>query len=315
MNKVIVIAGPTAVGKSDIAVRLAKRIGGEIISADSMQVYCDMNIGSAKVTPEETGGVPHYLIDELSPFEEFNVSVFTDKASGYIDKINKAGKIPIVTGGTGFYIRALLYGNDFDESQGEDTEYRTELENLAKEQGPDVLYDRLKAVDPASCEIIHKNNIKRVIRALEFYHETGTPISEHNRRQKENPPAYDFVFFVISDDRSKLYERIDKRVDKMMEAGLLEEIKGLKARGLSRENTSMQGIGYKELLDFLDGKTTLDRAVYEVKLNSRHYAKRQITWFKRDKDALWIDRQNYTDPEAIVFEMVRIIKEKGLIDE
>ncbi|MCR5310699.1 MAG: tRNA (adenosine(37)-N6)-dimethylallyltransferase MiaA [Lachnospiraceae bacterium] len=315
MNKVIVIAGPTAVGKSEIAVKLAKKIDGEIISADSMQVYRDMNIGSAKVTKEETGGIPHYLIDELSPFEEFNVSVFTEKASAYIDMINKKGKIPIVTGGTGFYIRALLYGNDFDESKGEDTDFRANLERTAKEQGPDVLYERLKAVDPASCEIIHKNNVKRVIRALEFYNETGTPISEHNQRQKENPPAYDFLFFVITDDRALLYERIDKRVDKMMAAGLVDEVKHLKDMGLTKENISMQGIGYKEILDFLDGNTTLDEAVYNVKINSRHYAKRQITWFKRDKDAVWIHRAQYPDTEEIVALMANMIKEKGFTNE
>ena len=315
MNKVIVIAGPTAVGKSEIAVKLAKKIDGEIISADSMQVYRDMNIGSAKVTKEETEGITHYLIDELSPFEEFNVSVFTEKASGYIDMINKKGKIPIVTGGTGFYIRALLYGNDFDESKGEDSLYRSELERFAEEQGPDALYEMLKAVDPASCEIIHKNNVKRVIRALEFYNETKTPISEHNQRQKENPPAYDFLFFVITDDRALLYERIDKRVDKMMSAGLVDEVKHLKDMGLTKENISMQGIGYKEILDFLDGNTTLDEAVYNVKINSRHYAKRQITWFKRDKDAVWIDRAQYPDTEDIVALMANMIKEKGFTNE
>ena len=315
MNKAVVIAGPTAVGKSEVAVKLAKLIDGEIISADSMQVYRDMNIGSAKVTPEETEGVPHYLIDELSPFDEFNVTVFTEKASEYIGKINDEGKIPIITGGTGFYIRALLYGNDFDESQGEDTEYRNELTRLASEKGPDVLFDMLKKVDPDSCKIIHKNNVKRVIRALEFYKETGTPISLHNKTQKENPPAYDFVFFVITDDRKLLYERIDKRVDKMMDAGLVKEVEHLRDMGLTKENISMQGIGYKEILDYLSGNITLDEAVYSIKLNSRHYAKRQITWFKRDKDALWIERGEFKDSSEIAAHMLSILKEKGFLNE
>ena len=300
MNKLIVIAGPTAVGKSDIAIKLAKKLDGEVISADSMQVYRYMDIGSAKVTKEEMQDVPHHLIDCLDPHDEFNAFRFTQMAGECIEDINRRGKIPIVTGGTGFYIRALVYGNDFTESNGEDKEMLARLEKEATENGPDGLYKKLLAVDPETCRILHKNNIKRVIRALMFYYETGRPISEHNKEQHENPPAYDFKFFVITDDRAKLYERIDKRVDKMIDAGLIEEVKRLKDMGLTKNDNSMQGIGYKEILMYLNGELTLPEAIDLIKAGSRHYAKRQITWFKREKDCIWIDRSEYDNTDDIV---------------
>ncbi|MCR5278821.1 MAG: tRNA (adenosine(37)-N6)-dimethylallyltransferase MiaA [Lachnospiraceae bacterium] len=300
MNKLIVIAGPTAVGKSDVAIKLAKKIDGEIISADSMQVYRYMDIGSAKVTKGEMQGIPHHLIDVLDPHDAFNAAVFTKMADECIKDINARGKIPILTGGTGFYIRALVYGNDFSESNGEDTDLYEELEAKAREFGPDFLFDKLREVDPASCEIIHKNNVKRVVRALMFYKETGKPISLHNKELHENPPAYDFDFFVLTDDRSKLYERIDRRVDKMIDMGLVEEVMRLKDMGLTKNDNSMQGIGYKEILMYLDGEITLPEAVEMIKTGSRHYAKRQITWFKREKDAVWIDRSEYRTDEDIL---------------
>lgn len=313
MNKLIVIAGPTAVGKSELSVALAKRINGEIISADSMQVYKGMDIGSAKITKEEMEGIPHFLIDELDPSEEFNVPKFTEIASRYAKEINDRGHIPIVTGGTGFYIRALLYGTDFSESSGNNDELRAKFEKDAGDHGADYLYEKLMQVDPESCKSIHKNNIKRVIRALEFYEETGRPISEHNSAQKENPPAYDFCFFVINDKRDRLYEKIDKRVDMMLDKGLLDEIKRLKARGFDSHMVSMQGIGYKELLEYLSGNISFEEAVYRIKLNSRHYAKRQITWFKREKDAIWIERPAFKSQDEILDFMIKEIKNRGLI--
>ncbi len=305
MNKLIVIAGPTAVGKSDIAIKLAKRLNGEIVSADSMQVYRYMDIGSAKVTKEEMQGIPHHLIDVLDPAEDFNAFLFTKMAGECIEDINARGKVPILTGGTGFYIRALCYGNDFSESAGADPEIYDRLEKEASEKGPDVLFDRLKKVDPLSCEIVHPNNIKRVIRALAFYEETGRPISTHNSEMRERPPAYVLHYFVITDERKKLYERIDARVDKMMEAGLLDEVRRLKAMGLSaKQNNSMQGIGYKELLMYLDGKISLPEAVDLIKKGSRHYAKRQLTWFKRERDAIWIDRSLFSPPDEDIQERI-----------
>ncbi len=308
MNKLIVIAGPTAVGKSDIAIKLAKLMDGEIISADSMQVYRYMDIGSAKVTKDEMQGIPHHLIDVLDPREDFNAFLFTKMAGECIEDISSRGKIPIMTGGTGFYIRALCYGNDFSESAGEDPDAYERLEKMAKEQGPDVLFERLPEIDPASCEIIHKNNIKRVIRALMFYQETGRPISEHNIEMHEKPPAYDLKYFVLTDDRAKLYERIDKRVDKMMDSGLVDEVRRLRDMGLTKNDTSMQGIGYKEILMYLVVEISLPEAFEVIKTGSRHYAKRQLTWFKREKDAIWIDRSEYTsDDEILTFMQQRII--------
>ncbi len=312
MNKLVVIAGPTAVGKSDLAVKLAKRIDGEVISADSMQVYRRMDIGSAKVTKEEMQGIPHHMIDILEPSEEFNAFLFTKTASKLIEEINAKGKIPIVTGGTGFYIRALIYGNDFSESNGSNEEILKEIEELASTD-PDLLYEELKKVDPESASIIHKNNIKRVTRALMFYKETGRKISEHNSEMHEKPAAYDFACFVVTDDRAKLYERIDKRVDKMLKAGLVEEVRSLAAEGLTKDNISMQGIGYKELLMWLEGELSFDEAVSLIKQSSRHYAKRQITWFKREKEAIWLDRSILLSDDKILDQMIDVLKEKGII--
>ncbi len=312
MNKLVVIAGPTAVGKSDLAVKLAKRIDGEIISADSMQVYRRMDIGSAKVTKEEMQGIPHHMIDVLDPSEEFNAFLFTKTASKLIEEINAKGKIPIVTGGTGFYIRALIYGNDFSESNGSNEEILKELDELAAKD-PGLLYEELKKVDPESASIIHKNNIKRVTRALMFYKETGRKISEHNSEMHEKPAAYDFACFVVTDDRAKLYERIDKRVDKMLKAGLVEEVRSLAAEGLTKDNISMQGIGYKELLMWLEGELSFDEAVSLIKQSSRHYAKRQITWFKREKEAIWLDRSTLLSDDKILDQMIDVLKEKGII--
>jgi len=315
MKPLIIIAGPTAVGKSDIAVKLAKKINGRIVSADSMQVYRGMNIGSAKVTPEEMDGVKHYLIDVLDPVEDFNVATFQKLAKEAIAEIHSEGAIPIIVGGTGFYIQSVLYDINFNESEGEISGYRKSLEAEAEKYGPEALFERLYAVDPKSCESIHKNNVKRVIRALEFYHETGKPISEHNEAQRAKEPAYNAAFFVLNDDRDYIYKRIDLRVDRMVEAGLIDEVKTLKAGGLTRDYVSMQGLGYKEILDYLDGNITLDEALYIVKRDSRHFAKRQITWFKREPDAVWINKNEIgRDDESVLNAMLKVLKEKEIYE-
>lgn len=283
MKPLIIITGPTAAGKTDLSVRLAQAIGGEIISADSMQVYRHMDIGSAKITEEEKKGIPHYLIDVLSPDEEFNVAVFQKMAKAAVNTIYSHGNIPIVTGGTGFYIQALLYDIDFTET-GEDSSIREELETMGREKGGEYLHELLQKIDPDSAIEIHHNNKKRVIRAIEYFRQTGEKISEHNRREREKSSPYDFLYYTVNMDREVLYQRIDRRVDLMMERGLVSEVKRLKEMGCTREMVSMQGLGYKEILDYLQGICTLEEAVYILKRDTRHFAKRQITWFKRERD-------------------------------
>lgn len=294
----IVIGGPTACGKTGFSIKLAKEIGGEIISADSMQVYRYMDIGTAKVTPEEADGVPHYLIDEFDPDEEYNVMLFQQKAKAYMEQIWAKGKVPILVGGTGFYINALLYDNDFTETEN-DTSYREECYKLAQEQGPEVLFERLKEVDPEYAEIMHANNVKRVTRALEYHYLTGQKFSEHNAEQKEKETPYDAAVIILNMDREKLYERIELRIDIMMEQGLLEEVKGLLDRGYTPDLVSMQGIGYKEFIPYFNGECTLEEAVTQLKTNTRRFAKRQLTWFRRQIDGLWVDLSKSTGEEAM----------------
>lgn len=309
----IILTGPTAVGKTKLSVALAKAVGGEIISADSMQVYRNMDIGSAKITPEEMEGVPHYMIDILDPSENFNVVVFSELCKKYMDRIYKNGHIPILVGGTGFYIQAVLYGIDFtatDENSG----YRKKLEKKAETEGPRVLHEQLKKVDPESAAIIHENNVKRVIRALEFYEQTGTPISKHNREEHQKESAYNSCYFVLNDDRRILYEKINRRVDKMFEDGLLEEVRKLKENGCDRSMVSMQGIGYKEVLACLDGEISTEQARERIKLDTRHFAKRQLTWFRREKDVIWIDKkESGYDDTLILNKILSYLKEKSII--
>ena len=309
-KKLIIVAGPTATGKSDCAIRLAKKIGGEIISADSMQVYRGMDIGSAKIKKEEMDGIRHHLIDIMNPSEEFNIVLFQKLAKEAIGDITKRGFIPIIAGGTGFYIQSVLYDIDFTKEET-DKEYRHYLEEIAKREGNETLFEMLRKVDPASCEILHANNQKRVIRALEFYHETGTPISLHNMEQHKKESPYLFCYFVLTDQRDLLYERIDQRVDRMIDAGLVEEVKRLYNMGIPRQATSMQGLGYKEIYDHLLGECSLEEAVFKIKRDTRHFAKRQITWFKREPDAIWLDRSQFCDPLTEMSDkMEEIIKEK-----
>ncbi len=310
----IILTGPTASGKTALSVELAKRIGGEIISADSMQVYRHMDIGSAKVTVEEMDGVPHHLIDVLDPQDAFNVVTFQEMAKEAMQKIYSNGHIPIVAGGTGFYIQALLYDIDFTDNDG-DMEYRHQLEEMANERGAEVLHAMLREVDPPSAEAIHANNVKRVIRALEFYKKTGQRISEHNEEERQKESPYNFAYYVLNMDRATLYDRIDLRVDKMLEAGLEEEVKHLIAMGCTRDMVSMQGLGYKEIIDYLNGELSLDEAVYILKRDTRHFAKRQLTWFKREKEVTWVTQEKFGfDREKILCWMSEDLKERGIIE-
>ncbi|RHV08114.1 tRNA (adenosine(37)-N6)-dimethylallyltransferase MiaA [Firmicutes bacterium OM07-11] len=311
----VILTGPTAVGKTKASIGLAKAIGGEVISADSMQVYKQMDIGSAKIKPSEMEGIPHYLLDILEPDEEFHVVLFQQMAKQAIQKIYEKGKIPIIVGGTGFYIQAVLYDIDFSENE-KDTSYREELEKLAQTKGAEYLHDLLRKVDEKSAQDIHANNVKRVIRALEYFHQTGEKISEHNEEQRKKVSPYNFSYFVLNDEREHLYERINLRVDQMINEGLVSEVQSLKEKGYTRDMVSMQGLGYKEMLDYLDNKCSLEEAVEIIKRDTRHFAKRQITWFKRESDVTWIDKKEYDyNEERILKAMLQELKERGIINE
>lgn len=308
----LILTGPTAVGKTRLSIKLAKAVNGEIISADSMQVYRYMDIGSAKIKPEETEGVPHHLIDVLDPEEEFNVVTFQKMCKKCMEEIYGRGHVPILTGGTGFYIQSVLYDIDFTEN-AEDTTIRDRLEKEAEEKGVEYLHGKLREVDPASAGAIHANNIKRVIRALEFYEQTGEKISLHNETERQKESAYTSCYFVLNDDREKLYERIDRRVDEMLAEGLVAEVEALKKRGCTRKLVSMQGLGYKEILAYLDGEYSLEEAVYRIKRDTRHFAKRQITWFKREKEVIWINKPDFSyDDDKILDFMKKEMEAKGI---
>ena len=296
MKPLIILTGPTAVGKTALSISLAKAVGGEIISADSMQVYRHMDIGSAKIRPEEMDGVPHHLIDVLEPWEEFHVVRFQQ-----LVKEAMAG------------IQAIVKDIDFTEN-GEDSSYRENLERRAREEGCEALHRELAAVDPESAAQIHPNNVKRIIRALEYYEQTGQPIFAHNEEQKEKPSPYNYAYFVLTDDREVLYERIDRRVDQMLSDGLVEEVKRLREMGCSRELVSMQGLGYKEILAYLEGEMSLDEAVYVLKRDTRHFAKRQLTWFRREKEVIWLDKREFDRQEERILEkMLDICHAKNIL--
>ena len=304
MEPLVILTGPTGVGKTELSITLAKAIGGEIISADSMQVYRGMDIGTAKILPSEMHGVPHYGIDIIDPTESWDVVRFTGMAKEAIAKIRANGHIPIVVGGTGFYIKALLKDLPFDE-EPEDTAFR---DACAKEDAK-ALHARLSEIDPESAAAIPPGNKKRVIRALEYFEHTGEKISALNARLKQKPSPYQLAYLVLDMPRPILYERIDKRVDLMMEAGLVEEVRQLKAKGYTKDMVSMKGLGYKEILDALDGNNTLEEAVYILKRDTRHFAKRQITWWKGEKEAVFLP----CDPRDTLLERaLAIIKEKGI---
>ena len=288
----MIIAGPTASGKSALAVELAKRLNGAVISADSMQVYRGMDIGSAKVTAEEMQGIPHYLIDIIDPVEEWNVVRFQQEAKKAVSEILSQGKLPIL---------ALLYDIDFTQTDTNNA-LRRELQKIADTDGNQALHEYLEKVDPAAALQIHPNNVKRVIRAIEYAQQSGASIAQHNALQREKEPAFDAGYYVLTMDRDRLYRRIDERVDAMMQQGLVQEVDALQERwkdALTPESVSMQGLGYKQILQYRNGEYTLDEAVEQIKLQTRHFAKRQLTWFRREKGVTWIDRDQYDDTAAL----------------
>lgn len=312
-KKLIILTGPTAVGKTKLSIETARMLNAEIISADSMQVYKYMDIGTAKITKEEMEDITHYMVDELEPDEEFNVVVFKRLALKYMDEIYKKGKIPLIVGGTGFYIQALLYDIDFTENDDDGGSIRAELEELGRLKGNEYLHNELAKVDKESAEEIHPNNIKKVIRALEYYKLTGQKISEHNKEQRQKESPYNFLYLVLNDDRQVLYDRIDKRIDIMIKDGLIDEVKYLKEKGYTKDLVSMQGLGYKEILDYLDGSSTLDEAIYILKRDTRHFAKRQLTWFRREKITTWIDKSKFENDEAILKYIKKLAIEKEIL--
>ena len=305
-DKLIILAGPTASGKTAVSVDLAKRIGGEIISADSMQIYRGMDIGTAKITSDEMQGVKHYLINVSDPKEDFNIVKFQNMVKCSIEEIKKNGHIPILVGGTGFYIQSIIYDIKFDK-EDDNGSIRKVLEEEYDKMGADFMYEKLKKIDSISAENIHKNNKKRIIRAIEYFLINNALISEHNELQRKKTSPYDFKFFVLNPKRDILYDRINKRVDKMVEKGLVDEVKSLIESGLSIDNISMQGIGYKEIVEYLEGNIPLDKAVENIKQNTRHMAKRQVTWFKRERDVIYIDPFEFENNEKIVDYMVEKI--------
>ena len=312
MRDMIILAGPTAVGKTRLSIELAKKVGGEIISADSMQVYRHMDIGSAKIRPEDMQGIPHHMIDILEPWEPFNVAVFKEKCEVCLQDIYAGGRVPIVAGGTGFYIQALLRDIDFTENE-DNTEYRARLESLAAKEGAERLHEMLRKVDPDAADAIHTNNIRRTIRALEYFHLTGERISSHNKTEREKTSAYNSCYFVLNDDRERLYAGIDRRVDQMLSEGLVEEVKRLREMGCRRDMVSMQGLGYKEILAWLDGETTYEQAVEILKRNTRHFAKRQLTWFRREKDCVWVNKNEFDrDEDRMLLFMLSELKARGI---
>ena len=288
MKQVIVIAGPTASGKTGLSVEVAKQLNTEIVSADSMQIYRDMNVGTAKVTQEEMQGIVHHMIDIVSPFENYNVSQYVEDAKTCVESIIAKGKIPVIAGGTGLYINSLVYGYDLAPIPSDDA-VRAELTAMYEEKGGEYLLAELQKIDPKTAQRLHPNNGRRLIRALEVYRISGTTISQQEERTKNAPKPYDVKFFVLDTARDLLYNRINERVDKMLENGLIEEVKELLRQGVPKTNTAMQAIGYKEMVEYLDGYLTLEEAVDKIKQESRRYAKRQLTWFRRNEGAYWLE--------------------------
>ncbi len=299
MDRILIISGPTAVGKTEISIDIAKRIGGEIVNADSMQVYRGMDIGTAKITKEEMCGVPHHLFDIVEPTESFDVAEYKRRAKACIEEILERDHTPILVGGTGFYIQAVLKDIDFDEGDP-DPAIRERFQKIADDEGPDRLYDMLKSIDPEAAAAIHPNNIKRVIRALEYHEQTGKLISDHNREQSLKPSPYDHFYAVLTLPREILYDRIDKRVDLMLDSGLIDEVRSLIDRGVPRNSTAMQALGYKEMIPYLDGEYDLDEAIRVLKRDTRHFAKRQLTWFKREPSSVYFDKSKYADESSLI---------------
>lgn len=295
---VYVIGGPTASGKSKLAVELAKKVNGEIISADSMQIYKEMNIGTAKVNKEEMQGVQHYLVDFVSPDERYSVSNFKKDAEKAIEEILEKGKTPIVVGGTGLYIDSLIYGIEF-QNEEVDLEYREKLNKIADEKGLESLYKKAQEIDPEAMKKISINDRKRIIRVLEIYHKTGKTKTEQELQSRKNEVKYEYKVFAITMDREKLYERIEKRVDSMIEQGLIEEVKQILEK-YHTFPTAMQGLGYKEVVEYLEGSCTKEEMIEKIKKETRHYAKRQLTWFRKNKETIWLDGEKSTDENVSI---------------
>ena len=293
---------------------MAKRLGGEIISADSMQVYKYMDVGTAKISAEEMQGVKHHLIDVLDPKEDFNIVKFQNMVKCSIEEIVKNGHIPILVGGTGFYIQSVIYDIDFN-NEDDNSSVRKKLEEEYDAFGADFMHEKLKKIDIVSAQTIHKNNKKRIIRAIEYFLINNEPISSHNEVQREKKSPYDYRFFVLNPPRDILYERINKRVDIMVENGLVDEVKKLREMGLSTANISMQGIGYKEIIEYLDGEVSLETAIENIKQNTRHMAKRQVTWFKREKDVIYVDPFSFESNDKIVDYMIEKINTERIDNE
>lgn len=308
----IILTGPTAVGKTSLSIELAKAVNAEIISADSMQVYKEMNIGTAKIKKEEMRGINHYLLDVLSPEEEFNIVKFQMLAKEAMQAIYAKGKIPLITGGTGFYIQSIVYDINFSEN-AEDKRIREKLEEEAKKLGVHALHEKLREVDEKAASEIHENNVKKVIRALEYYYQTKKKISDHNELERKKESPYNFAYFVLNQDRTILYERINERIDKMLKEGLVEEAALLRKKGYDKSLVSMQGLGYKEMLDYLDGNTTLEEAIYILKRDTRHFAKRQLTWFRREKEVFWLEKEENTTNEKLLNIILDVLKEKKIL--
>ncbi len=308
----VILTGPTSVGKTSLSISLAHEIGGEIISADSMQVYRGMDIGTAKITEEEMDGIPHYLVDILEPDQPFNVVEFQRLAKEAMNRIYSHGKIPILVGGTGFYIQALVYDIDFSEHP-EKEDYRRKLTLLAEERGKQYLHSMLEEVDPEYAASVHYNNVKKVIRALEYHKETGGKLSAHNREQQERTSPYRFAYLVLNQDRELLYQRINQRVDQMMEQGLLQEVRQLSERGFTPDLVSMQGLGYKEFFEYFNGNLSLDEVVDRIKMETRRFAKRQLTWFRREKDVIWINKGDYPGEKEILAVILEHLRQKGIV--
>lgn len=313
MKPLVIIAGPTGVGKTELSLKLAKAINGEIISADSMQIYKELDIGTAKITKDEMNGVKHHLIDVFDPDFSCDVTLYKQLCEKCINDITKRGRIPIMVGGTGFYIQAVAKDIDF---KFEDTEnIHNELTEFYETFGEDALFERLRKVDEKTCANIPKQNIKKIIRALEFYEYHGYPISEHNEEQRLKETPYNLAFFVLNKNRAALYESIDRRVDEMMNKGLLEEVQNLINKYTYNSSSGYyNAIGYKELFEYFDHKCTLEDAIAKIKQNSRHYAKKQITFFKREKDTIWLDK-DVSDDEELLSKMINTCKERGIINE
>lgn len=309
LPKICILAGPTAVGKTDISLALARNLCGEIISADSAQVYKYMNIGTAKLSQDEMQGIKHYMIDEVTPDMDFSVALFREKAEEYIRDISERGKLPIITGGTGLYINSLINNLNFTDFISDD-EFREEMQELACRKGPLYVHGMLETIDTASYNKLHPNDLRRVIRALEVYKHTGKPISYYQEESRKQPPRYEFAYIALTLDRKKLYDRIDARVDGMISEGLIEEVEGLIKMGYNTGMNSMQALGYKEISDYLQGVVSLDETIRILKRNTRHYAKRQLTWFRRDARINWINIDNFFKREILLENIIRYIAGK-----